>query len=216
MVDYDKFAKTFSNSRKNMKWDEIDYIISFLKWKKNLKILDIWCWNWRLLRELVISEININDYLWIDLSKWLLDEAKNLNPWYNFIELDMNDLKNINKKFDNIFLIASFHHLKNYNERNNVLKQIFELLDVNWKAYITNWALNSQLNLKKYENSRIEWSINEFWNFDYNVKIWDSSRFYHSFNLDELKYLFIQVWFNILENFLFENNRNYVSIIEKK
>jgi hypothetical protein len=41
MVDYNKFAKTFSNSRKNMKWEEIDYFMNFLKKEKTLKILDI-------------------------------------------------------------------------------------------------------------------------------------------------------------------------------
>jgi len=27
-VDYNDFAKTFSNSRKNLKWEEIDYFLS--------------------------------------------------------------------------------------------------------------------------------------------------------------------------------------------
>jgi hypothetical protein len=27
MVDYNNFAKTFSSSRKNMKWEEIDYFL---------------------------------------------------------------------------------------------------------------------------------------------------------------------------------------------
>jgi hypothetical protein len=30
-VDYNDFAKTFSNSRKKMKWEEIDYFLSFLE-----------------------------------------------------------------------------------------------------------------------------------------------------------------------------------------
>jgi hypothetical protein len=30
-VDYNNFAKTFSKSRKNMKWEEIDYFLSFLE-----------------------------------------------------------------------------------------------------------------------------------------------------------------------------------------
>jgi hypothetical protein len=29
-VDYNNFATTFSQSRKNMKWEEIDYFIDFL------------------------------------------------------------------------------------------------------------------------------------------------------------------------------------------
>lgn len=216
MVDYSKFAKTFSNSRRNMKWEEIEYFLNFLRWKKDLKILDIWCWNWRLLWELIKNEINISDYLWIDLSNWLLDEAKKSFLWYDFLELNMLNLEKINKKFDSIFLIASFHHLKNIQERLKVLKMINGLLEINWKVYITNWALESKLNLEKYKSSKIELSENEFKNFDYNIKIWDSSRYYHCFSLEELEYLFTNTWFNILENFLYENEKNFVSIIEKK
>jgi hypothetical protein len=40
-VDYNKFAKTFSESRKNMKWEEIDYFLSFLENKKDFSVLDI-------------------------------------------------------------------------------------------------------------------------------------------------------------------------------
>jgi hypothetical protein len=40
-VDYNNFATTFSNSRKDMKWEEIDYFLSFLEEKQDLKILDI-------------------------------------------------------------------------------------------------------------------------------------------------------------------------------
>jgi SAM-dependent methyltransferase len=37
MKNYDNFAKTFSNSRKNMKWEEINYFIS-----SYLKVSEIW------------------------------------------------------------------------------------------------------------------------------------------------------------------------------
>jgi len=44
-MDYNNFAKTFSNSRKNMKWEEIDYFLEFINKnsldKKNISILDI-------------------------------------------------------------------------------------------------------------------------------------------------------------------------------
>jgi hypothetical protein len=55
-VDYNNFATTFSNSRKNMKWEEIDYFISYFTTpltkgvrggaktdNSNLSILDIGC-----------------------------------------------------------------------------------------------------------------------------------------------------------------------------
>jgi hypothetical protein len=41
MVDYNNFAKIFSNSRKNMKWEEIDYFLENINKDKALKILDI-------------------------------------------------------------------------------------------------------------------------------------------------------------------------------
>jgi hypothetical protein len=113
-------------------------------------------------------------------------------------------------------LIASFHHLKNTQEKIDVLKNIFNLLENNWKVFITCWALESKINLEKYKSSKIEWSKNEFWNYDYNIKIWENSRFYHCFSIEELEKLFMNTWFKILENFLFENDKNYVSIIEKK
>ena len=40
-VDYNNFAKTFSSSRKNMKWEEIDFFMELIKEKKSLNILDI-------------------------------------------------------------------------------------------------------------------------------------------------------------------------------
>jgi hypothetical protein len=79
---------------------------------------------------------------------------------------------------------------------------------------MTNWALNSQLNAEKYKNSIVENSKNEFWSQDYNIKIGKFTRFYHSFSLEELEYLFKQVWFDIIENRLFENGRNWVSIVK--
>jgi hypothetical protein len=40
-VNYDNFAKIFSNSRKNMKWEEIEYFLKFLKQKEKSSILDV-------------------------------------------------------------------------------------------------------------------------------------------------------------------------------
>ncbi len=214
MVDYNSFAKTFSNSRKNMKWEEIDYFISFLLWKENLSILDVWCWNWRFLWVLKDNDLKINNYLWVDLSKKLLIEAKKYYPKNNFLNLDMIDLDKIKDKFSNIFFIASFHHLKTINDREDVLKKAYDLLKNDWKLFMTNWALNSDLNFEKYKNSMIEDSKNRFWSTDYSIKIWKYSRFYHSFSLKELEYLFQKTWFKIVENRLFENRKNYISILQ--
>ncbi len=215
-VDYNNFAKTFSNSRKKMKWEEIDYFLSFLEWKKNISILDIWCWNGRFLSHLKDKNIEYDNYLWIDLSDWLLKEASNLHPEVQFLHLNMLDIDSINEKFDYIFFIASFHHLDNIDSRKEVLEKASKLLNKDWKIFMTNWALNSELNKEKYKSSIISDSKNDFWSLDYNIKLWEFDRYYHCFNLKEVKYLCNESWFEILENKLFENNRNFISIIQKK
>ena len=214
-VDYNDFAKTFSNSRKNMKWEEIDYFLSFLDWKNNLEILDIWCWNWRFLSHLKENKIWYSEYLWVDLSEWLLEEALEFHPEARFLHLNMLDLEKISEKFNNIFLIASFHHLNNYEDRLNVLKKLYNLLEVDWTIYMTNWSLNSELNKEKYSKSIIMDSKNNFGSLDYNIKIWDFDRYYHCFDLSELDDLFKKAWFEIIENREFENKRNFISIIKK-
>ena len=215
-VDYNNFAKTFSNSRKNMKWEEIDYFISFLDWKENLKILDIWCGNWRFLSNLKEKEILFEEYIWVDLSGVLLEQATILHPWDRFLQLNMLNLDNIKDKVNSIFFLASFHHLDNLEDRKEVLKKAYNLLEDNWMIFMTNWALNSELNKEKYSKSIIENSENKFGSLDYSIKIWEYSRYYHCFDLSELEYLFNETWFEIIENREFENKRNFVSIIRKK
>lgn len=215
-VDYNDFAKTFSNSRKNMKWEEIEYFLSFLESEKKISTLDIWCGNWRFLRALKNNNISINKYLWLDLSTWLLKEAKKINPESDFMELNMLDLDKLEwQKFDYIFFIASFHHLEKMEDRISVLKKAKKLLNVNWKIFMTNWSLESELNKKRYLKSKISDSKNKFWSTDFSIKIWEFTRYYHCFNLSELEYLFKENWFKILENKEFENKKNFVSIIKK-
>jgi len=228
-VDYNNFAKTFSNSRKNMKWEEIEYFISFLPSpqpsplsERELSILDIWCWNGRFLSFLktsplapLLKEEGKITYLWIDLSEKLLEEANFLHPEARFLHLNMLQLEKIKEKFTDIFLIASFHHLDNLEDRKKVMKDLFNILENWWKIFMTNWALNSELNKEKYKNSQIKNSKNKFWSLDYNIKIWKFNRYYHCFNLSELEYLAKEAWFKIIENRLFENKRNFITILEK-
>lgn len=214
-VNYNDFSKTFSNSRKTMKWEEIDYFLDFLLKNKNnnLSLLDVGCGNGRLLNQIEKSWLKIDNYLWIDLSSWLVEEAKTLNPNYNFEVLDMLSISKIKNKFDSIFFIASFHHLKTLSERLEILKQTKNILKPAWVVFMTNWALDNNLNKEKYKNSVIQNSKNEFWSLDYSIKIGKFTRYYHSFSVEELQYLFEETWFHIIENKLFSNDKNYISIV---
>ena len=218
-VDYNKIAGKFSDSRKKMKWEEIDYFIdSYLDDSEWKWFLDIWCWSWRLLEQFSTS-FNIDDikYLWLDLSDEMLKHAKDNFSDKDFYHLNMLDLDKLKwQKFDFIFFIASFHHLDNLEDRLNTLSKVIELLKENWKIFMTNWALNSEINKEKYTKDIIKNSKNKFWSLDYNIMFREYSRYYHCFNLSELEYLFTETWFEIIENREFENKRNFVSIIRKK
>lgn len=204
---YDKFSKTFSKSRKNMKWEELDFFIKFLpNIGTGTHILDIWCGNGRLLNYLKSASSEFS-YLWIDSSSGMIKEAKKEYPDYDFQVLSMTDIDKLDKKFDYIFLIASFHHLETEAERVDVLNKIKKILNKWWLVLMTNWNLLGEENFEKYKK---EYS----WNWDFNIKIWKYSRYYHGFKLEELEELFNQTWFKITENRVFEWGRNIVSIIK--
>lgn len=210
---YDGFAKNFSAWRKNMKWWEIDYFLSDMPELSSL--LDIWCGNGRLLEIISDSDVKIWKYLWVDNSLWLLEEAKKLHPDNDFQLLDMQDIGNIKEQFDAIFLIASFHHLESIEERENTLLSAYRLLKPDGKLYMTNWALESEINKEKYKKSREEWSENVFGSTDYSIKFWEFYRYYHCFSLSELENISLCAWFEVIENRLFENQKNFVTILQK-
>jgi 2-polyprenyl-3-methyl-5-hydroxy-6-metoxy-1,4-benzoquinol methylase len=50
-MNYDAFATTFSNSRKNHPWPELESIITDMKQSGVVSILDVGCGNGRFLEE---------------------------------------------------------------------------------------------------------------------------------------------------------------------
>lgn len=213
MVDYNNFAKIFSKTRENMKWEEIDYFLSLFdfSWKK---ILDIWCWSWRLLSE-ILDRFDNFSYSWVDLSIEFIQICKYKYPDFSFYEANMMDIPDWLEDNDFIFFIASFHHLQNLDDRIKCLKKVYNNLKKWGRIFMTNWALNSDFHLKKYLDSKIEWTKNNFWGEDYNIKFWNDNRFYHCFSTEELEFIFKEAGFKIIENRLFENDKNFISIIEK-
>lgn len=214
-VDYNSFAKTFAASRKNMKWPEIEYFFSLKEWKD---ILDIWCGSGRLIDQYTqYFWLQPENYIGIDLSSWLIWEAKKLYLNHKFIIWNMLECESLvwDKKFDNIFLIASFHHLEDIQSREKMLQSLYNITLKGWKIYMTNWALESSLNLEKYKDSKISKSQNKYWSSDFNIKIWENTRFYHSFSLREIKELSSMVGFTVLENRIFDNERNIITILQK-
>ncbi|MDD2487588.1 MAG: class I SAM-dependent methyltransferase [Candidatus Gracilibacteria bacterium] len=215
METYNSFSETFSNSRKNMKWPEMEYFMDFIKTipeiadnNGKIQILDIGCGNGRLLNYLIPAGLD-KSYFGIDSSDGMISEAIREFPDHKFELLDMTDLSGFDgEKFDMIFLIASFHHLKTLTERQEVLSHINGILRSGGFVFMTNWNLFSEENSIRYKE------ITEgSGNFD--IKIGEYMRYYHGFNLDELKGLFDRSHFEIIENRIFDNGRNIISILRK-
>ncbi|HBA45440.1 TPA: hypothetical protein DEG21_02680 [Patescibacteria group bacterium] len=81
----------------------------------------------------------------------MINEAKLEYPSHNFKVLDMTNLDKLDKKYDFIFFIASFHHLKNQEERQGVLQKTLKLINKGGFIFMTNWNLLSEINSKRYQ-----------------------------------------------------------------
>lgn len=204
MVNYDAFAETFSKSRENHPWPEVDYFIEEMQ-KTNVKsILDIGCGNGRFVEHAEEKWFSIEKYLGIDSSKKMIGEAKKLHPGYSFEVDNMSEIGKIeSEKYDALIFLASFHHLETREERLQVLKQARNLLSSFGVIYMTNWNLLEQ---ERYNKSHRG-------NGDFDIKIGEHTRYYHGFTLEELDWLFRETGFEIIENRVFEGGRNIVSRI---
>lgn len=221
IVDYDDYAKTFAHSRQNLRWPELCYFLSQIS--QDDIVVDIACWSWRLIDAFRdYFKLSPNHYIGIDASKKLLLEARKNYPWYPFLVWNMEDehvytsiyTSSWDKK-KSLFCIAWFHHISNIKQRIITLRHWYNLLSAWERVYMTNWALESPVNKKRYINSMIQNSENEFWWHDFSIKIWKHNRWYHSFSLSELDYLAKEVGFTIIENCLFSTEKNFITILEK-
>jgi tRNA (uracil-5-)-methyltransferase TRM9 len=202
-MSYNAFAETFSNSRKNLHWPELEYIIEDIKNNSYKSILDIGCGNGRFLEEWEKLGYIPNTYLWVDNSEGMILEARKLHPESHFEVIWMQDVTNTEWSFDAIIFLASFHHLETQEERIEVLQDIKKLLSPNGRIYMTNWNLREQT---RYEKSHRG-------NGDFDIKIGEYSRYYHGFTMTELEQLFKETRYSIIENRIFEGGRNFLSML---
>lgn len=207
MTNYDAYAKTFSNSRKNLHWSEVGAIINDMRQCDYTNILDVGCGNGRLLTEMQNSKFKIQNYLGIDSSEWMIEEARKCHPESHFETCSMLTHWILNLEswiFNAIIFVASFHHLETREERIQVLSEIKKYLAPAGAVYMTNWNLRDQT---KYEKSHR-------WDGDYDIKIGEFSRYYHGFTTEELAKLFHETGYQVIENKVFEWGRNIWSKIQ--
>ncbi|MBP9812711.1 class I SAM-dependent methyltransferase [Candidatus Gracilibacteria bacterium] len=208
MVNYDAFAETFSNSRKNHPWPEVDFFLSEMQKSGVKSILDIGCGNGRFIEQAEKQGFSLGTYLGIDSSLGMIEEARKLHGEYRFEVRNMSELgkwgdSEMIGKYDAILFLASFHHLETREERLQVLRDIKPYLEPHGQISMTNWNLLEQ---ERYTKSHRG-------NGDFDIKIGEYTRYYHGFTTLELETLFRESGYRILENRAFEGGRNIVSII---
>lgn len=224
--DYQKMADQFEKTRRNLYWPEFEYFKPYFK--ENQDILDIGCGGGRFCK--ILEPYNVN-YIGIDLSSELVRLAKqhSVNQKCTFETGNILDLNILgDKKYDLILIIGAFHHLPSFELRQKALNEVKKHLKPNGYILMTNWYYGLfkgfKTLLKQYFH-KIFTPNKEIAGFIYNdldfrdlFVPWKLSkqtinRYYHSFSKGELKKLFKQTGFKILNNKRFKN-RNIISIIQ--
>jgi len=139
---YNAIAADFSTSRAKL-WPEFEYFKGHLA--KGQDVLDIGCGNGRLLA--MVKEFEPN-YLGIDNSDKLIEQAQKNWPKYDFEVMDILDLAKLNKKFDIVLLVATLHHIPSTKLRLKALQNVYSVLKPGGKLLMTNWNLLQKRYLK--------------------------------------------------------------------
>ena len=199
---YNKTADKFSQTRQKF-WPEFEYIkqevTKIIKQKWKIKILELWCWSWRLYTYLLkFFPKELIEYKWIDISENLIKIAK--QTWWNFEVTDMLDFleKQDQQSFDFVVAVASFQHINLYKERLLIMKNIYRILNYDGTLMMFNWSFSHRF-FKKYTleifKSLLIWILSLFTKPINDIFIpWKQGdqtyyRYYHIFFLFELKKL---------------------------
>lgn len=149
---YNSEAKKYHQTRKKHRADGILILEKLHSLKlKNPKILELGCGGGRLTTLLNKSYKSDFSYTGVDISKKLLQYAKEDNSNNEFICLDMLSFLQSCKQetFDSIIACASFQHLTTQEERLAVMKNAYRALSYEGILIFTNWAF-SEWFLKKH------------------------------------------------------------------
>lgn len=205
--DYDSIAEGFSESRQHA-WPEFDVFSPYLK--PNFEVLDLGCGNGRLLG--FLRKQGVKSYVGVDQSEGLLAHARRQFPDGVFVEGDMAELSGLKlpkARFDAIFMMASFHHLPQ-SDQLPVLEAVRERLKSGGFLFMTNWNL--------YRCSFWKEWLRMFFRRPFGWKglpvLWQNrvERYYYAFSVRELRRLFREADFELLE---MQVGRNFVSICKK-
>lgn len=122
----------FNYNRKS--WKET---LDFISTLNSGNILDLGCGNGNETAILCKKGLNVTA---LDISDELINEAKKKAPEAKFIKADIRTLPIENSSIDNALFIATFHHLKNNNDRLKCLKELHRCIKPNGRVLMSVWT----------------------------------------------------------------------------
>lgn len=190
-TSYELMADHFSATRSKMA--AADFLWAAGKINKDDKILDAGCGNGRLLDYILTIPEN---YLGLDNSLPLLEEAKTRYPQFNFSKTDLNYLNNLKENnFSVIFCSAVIIHIPGKKNRLSLLSDFYKLSRPDAKLIISAWKMKGHY----YTRLKIMSFVKSL--FSLNPLVWrdlvfpwldqdgkqKSLRYYHYFSKKGLK-----------------------------
>lgn len=201
---YNSIASEFSQSRQFMSKD-LEIFTPYLH--PNQKILDLGCGNGRLVNFLE-AHLKQNpsfsfEYIGIDNSEGLLEQAKKNHPNYQFTTGDQLKIPLKDNSVDLILNVRAFHHIPSKKLRLRALNEMKRVLKPNGTLIITVWNLWQKKQLKHLVKAAGR-SILSLGNYSYKDTYipWGNQkeqRYYHAFTTNELNKLVQQTGFQIQE-----------------
>lgn len=205
-----------------MVWPEIKTFAKLVF--PNGKVLDVGCGNGRVFE--VLKEKKV-DYLGIDFSEGLVEEAKKRYPKAKFKVRDITKKetwRGFSNQFDFIFCLAVLHHLPSKKLRNEVIKKLRNSLKDNGRAFVTVWNLWQPKYLKHHfslQSIKLKWQLKNVKVLYIPYKLSQGrgepkrvNRFVYPFTLKELKKLFEENEFFPEESF--SSVKNLCLVTKKK
>lgn len=207
---YDQIATEFSNTRDHS-WQDVDYLFKFVK--PGDTVLDIGCGNGRLLRNSKHKIPNSN-YLGVDFSGNLIEEARRLHPGFRFevgdiLEDKLTIINEGEKKFDAVFLISVLNHFPR-EVHDLVLRNVKKCLKPGGRLLMVNWNLWNVKNKKSVIRMKLHANNANMRMTRMGIKniltTWkggdkEAQLFYYAFTKGELKRLLKKNGFIVEENF---------------
>lgn len=214
---YDDLAQVFAESRTSL-WEEQKSFGQYLK--NGAKVLELGCANGRLLK---LFENHKVSYTGIDNSGKLLEKAQQYasqfpNLTSNFVEADILSLPLENDLFDQLFCIATLHHIPSSHYQKIAIAHMFRVLQPGGMFFMTNWNLHEQpryikkqANLQKTNPELVEGFEEKDFLISWRWKMGEKTvyRYYYSFDSDELSRMLTQAGFKIEKQFFSEGGPDW-------